>query len=136
MIAGEGAIRATLTWGAEPDMDLHVFEPRGSHVFYSNRVGTSGTLDVDDVSSFGPENYFVPCDNAELGTYAIGVNYFRGTSPETARISLFLGNGQTVSPRSITLAQGIGSSGNQTPSILFRVTINEPEPGRFTYDVE
>jgi len=58
-ILGNGAIKVALTWGAEPDLDLHIYEPNGTHVYYSNRQGVSGFLDVDDTSSFGPEHYFV-----------------------------------------------------------------------------
>ena len=123
--AGEGAIRATLTWGNQPDMDLHVFEPNDEQVFFGNRNGAFGTLDMDDVNGFGPENYFVPCENAVEGTWRVGVNYFTGSAPETGTISLFLGNGQIVSPRSVTLQMGTG--GNVPPTILFEVTLSVDE---------
>ena len=45
ILAGDGAIRVTLEWGAEPDVDLHVFEPNGAHVYYASRVGPSGFLE-------------------------------------------------------------------------------------------
>ena len=130
--AGEGAIRATLTWDAQPDVDLHAFEPNGSHVYYRNFTGRSGTLDVDDTSSYGPENYFVPCNKVELGTYRIGVNYFRGTGPRapgsgpsTAIVALFLGDDTTPSPKTVVLPAPRGEAGDGSPQILFRVQVTE-----------
>src|SRR5207249_4740200 len=36
-IIGNGIITVTLSWRAQPDLDLHVLEPGGSHVFYLNK---------------------------------------------------------------------------------------------------
>lgn len=44
-----------MTWGESPDVDLHAFEPNGSHVYYDNRVGLSGHLDHHDRDGYGPE---------------------------------------------------------------------------------
>lgn len=123
--AGEGAIRATLTWDAQPDVDLHAFEPNGSHVYYRSRTGRSGTLDVDDTSSYGPENYFVPCNKVELGTYRIGVNYFDGSGPSTAIVALFLGDGTIPSPKKVVLPAWRGEAGDGSPQILFTIQVTE-----------
>ena len=132
--AGEGAIRATLTWDAQPDVDLHAFEPNGSHVYYRNFTGRSGTLDVDDTSSYGPENYFVPCNKVELGAYRIGVNYFCGTGcsgesigtgPSTATVALFLGDGTIPSPKTVVLPAPRGRAGDGSPQILFTIQVTE-----------
>lgn len=78
-----GIITVTLRWGAQPDVDLHVFEPNGLQIYYGRRQGNLGFLDVDDGSSFGPEHYFASCQNftqkpvLAVGTYRVGVNYFR-----------------------------------------------------------
>ncbi|WP_210499428.1 YfaP family protein [Vibrio crassostreae] len=134
-LAGEGALRASMSWGAEPDVDLHVFEPDGTHVHYRNRVGTSGELDVDDTNSFGPENFFVECNDIMLGTYSIGVNYYSGNAPEKAEITLFLGDGQSVKPRTKTLSSERGSDGNDNPEIMFEVNVSENENGLVTYEI-
>ena len=49
-----------LTWGANPrDIDSHLLTPDGTHVFYSSQGSLTGgpfaSLDVDDVTGFGPE---------------------------------------------------------------------------------
>jgi hypothetical protein len=44
----EGVLRISLSWDNKDDLDLHLFEPVGSHVNYSTRNGKSGAcLDVD-----------------------------------------------------------------------------------------
>jgi hypothetical protein len=55
--------RAVLSWGKKPrDLDTHLYwkTRRSCHVYYARRRvdcpdGVKGILDVDDVSSFGPE---------------------------------------------------------------------------------
>lgn len=64
-VGSVAAVRVVLTWGASPsDLDSHLTGPiAGSasrfHVFYANRGGCNSApfacLDVDDISSFGPE---------------------------------------------------------------------------------
>ena len=56
--------RATLTWGANPrDLDSHMVTPTGAHVYYSYKGSRTGApwaqLDVDDTTSYGPENVSV-----------------------------------------------------------------------------
>jgi|TARA_B100000519_G_scaffold197017_1_gene204205 uncharacterized protein YfaP (DUF2135 family) len=54
-------------------MDLHTFEPDGTHLSYQNLNGITGTLDVDDTSSYGSENYLVGSDDVMAGEHAIGI---------------------------------------------------------------
>jgi hypothetical protein len=90
---GSGPISVTLTWGNQPDVDLHVYEPDGNHVYYANPMGTSGYLDYDDVTSRGPEHYFVVnCESLATGTYRVGVSYYRGDSPEMAYVQIQAGD--------------------------------------------
>ncbi|MFK7859097.1 MAG: YfaP family protein [Granulosicoccus sp.] len=133
-IIGSGAIRVTLEWGSEPDVDLHAFEPDGTQVFYGNMTGSSGFLDRDDVDSFGPENYFVPCDSVQEGRYGFGVNYFTGNAPEIASLSLILSDGQTAS-LNIPLASASGLSGNNPPKVL-SVVVARDEQGQLRYTIE
>ncbi len=94
----EGNIRVILTWGENPrDLDSHLTGPKADgssdrfHVYYSARNNCSGApcdssisawLDVDDVTSYGPETisiqksdgYFVP------GIYRYYVHHYSGTS--------------------------------------------------------
>ena len=51
---GDGAIKVTLEWGSQPDVDLHIFEPDNTHVYYRLLKGVSGFLDLDDTDGLGP----------------------------------------------------------------------------------
>jgi hypothetical protein len=129
---GTGAITATLTWGSNPDLDLHVFEPNGEHVYYQNLTGISGNLDLDDVTSYGPEHYFVSCDKVETGgVYEFGVNYYRGSSPETGTLTLQAGD--QILTREQTFPEALGSSGDDFPTIMFvlQVTGSKEEGYKF-----
>ena len=87
-----GVITVSLTWGSEPDMDLHVYEPNGSHVFWYTPEGFSGFLDKDDVNSWGPEHYTVDtCDTIEKGTYRVALDYYEGNNPEVAIVQVEAG---------------------------------------------
>jgi hypothetical protein len=132
--AQEGIITVTLTWGAEPDVDLHVFEPNGTHVYYANRFGPSGFLDVDDVTSFGPEHYFVSCDTLEAGTYAVGVNYFRGSAPENAHVQIKAG--LLVRDFDIFLPSARGSSGDSSPIPVANIVVFGDAEEGFRFEIE
>lgn len=78
--ASQGFFTVTLSWDGSGDVDLHSFEPSGSHVFYRQLQGISGYLDVDNTQGFGPEHYFASCDKTKLatGVYRISLaNYAR-----------------------------------------------------------
>ncbi len=63
-ISTDGGLRIVLTWGLSPsDLDSHLFTPSINgityHVYYSNKGSLTyppyANLDVDDVTSYGPE---------------------------------------------------------------------------------
>lgn len=103
-VLGTGDFQATLTWntgnpaalacpidgGASGgvDIDLHVIEPDGSHVYFANRNGTTATLDHDNQLAFGPENIFVSSGKAATGAYQVYVVYYCGLVPTTATITI------------------------------------------------
>lgn len=45
--AGYGDITISMLWDSEDDLDLHVFTPDGSEIYYNNREAQNGYLDVD-----------------------------------------------------------------------------------------
>ncbi|WP_166360906.1 YfaP family protein [Pseudomonas akapageensis] len=122
-----GIITATLTWGSQPDVDLHAFEPNRSHVFYAARTGLSGTLDRDVTTGFGAEHYVVPCEKLEAGTYNIGVNYFSGSGPEIATV--LVQAGLSAFPYTLFLPNAVGAVGNDSPKHVasVKVTGNKEE---------
>lgn len=133
-IAQPGIITATLTWGTQPDVDLHAFEPNGAHVFYNNMVGPSGALDVDDVYQYGPEHYTVSCSTLETGTYRIGVNYYYGAAPEMAYIQIAAGNSVRNFTRNLPMV--MGTAGNDSPIPVANIIVTGDQQNGFTFDVE
>lgn len=77
---GSGSFQATLTWDQAVDVDLHLTEPDGTHIYFANRTSTTGAeLDVDDIDGFGPENIFYPADVVPpSGLFQVDVVYYSG----------------------------------------------------------
>ena len=71
-----------LSWGASPrDVDSHLFTPDGTHIFWSNKGSLSAApyanLDVDDVTSYGPE--VVTIRRLMVGTYVYALHNYSQT---------------------------------------------------------
>lgn len=130
---GQGPITVTLTWGAQPDVDLHVFEPDGTHVYYQNKQGTVGMLDLDVTNSYGPEHYFTSCDTLQPGSYKIGVNYFYGTSVEVATITITTPLGSVT--RNVLLDMVFGTAGNSSPIMVGTIVVTRNENGSYDFQV-
>ncbi|RUL82780.1 YfaP family protein [Tautonia sociabilis] len=63
----------TLIWDTAADIDLHVIEPGGSHIYWADRQGDEGgELDVDDTDGLGPENIYWLDPDADEGTKVKG----------------------------------------------------------------
>ncbi|MCR5594110.1 MAG: zinc-ribbon domain-containing protein [Saccharofermentans sp.] len=81
--AGNGDITISMLWDSEDDLDLHVFTPDGSEIYYGNREAQNGYLDVDantvsNMMDNPVENvYFVSPVN---GDYWIYVNDYEDRS--------------------------------------------------------
>lgn len=58
-ITTNSLLTAQLRWEDWDDMDLHITEPNGTSVFYRNKYGNHGYLDLDDTDGHGPEHYFI-----------------------------------------------------------------------------
>jgi len=70
------SFKATLTWDTDDtDVDLHVWDPSGRHVYFVDMKQGSAELDFDDLFGYGPENITV-YKPAVPGRYAIAVNYY------------------------------------------------------------
>lgn len=102
-ISTEGGYRIVLTWGEDPrDLDSHLFTPsiEGNeyHVYFANQGNLDrppyAELDVDDVTSFGPET--ITIEERYSGTYYYSVYKYAGAGPITAsdaEIALYDENG-------------------------------------------
>ena len=131
-----GSFTITLTWDGSGDVDLHVFEPNGSHVYYENDTGIVGFLDMDNVVSYGPEHYYASCDSdiLENGTYPIALNNFYGATGRIATV-------QAASSKDGVLATKILDVGpvgdDQFPLHVFNVSVStDPATKAVSYSVE
>ncbi|HEX8208752.1 MAG TPA: VIT domain-containing protein [Longimicrobium sp.] len=69
-------LRITMTWDTDGnDVDLHVVDPVGAHVFYAAPKAPSGIKLLEDITEgFGPE--VVLTDRVLPGRYHVGVKYY------------------------------------------------------------
>lgn len=109
---GTGDVQITLRWESSADIDLHVFEPDGTEIYYSDRgpTATGGQLDVDSnvgcEQEASVENVFWPDGDMPLGDYRVEVHGFEvtgcgsGDYTLTARVK-----GESVLDESGTVAE-------------------------------
>eukprot|EP00163_Fabomonas_tropica_P027434 TRINITY_DN5284_c0_g3_i1.p1 TRINITY_DN5284_c0_g3~~TRINITY_DN5284_c0_g3_i1.p1 ORF type:complete len:362 (+),score=28.15 TRINITY_DN5284_c0_g3_i1:168-1253(+) len=122
--AETGFFTATLIWNGEGDVDLHVYEPSGAHVFYQTMTGDSGYLDVDNTVSDGPEHYFASCesDRLQTGIYQIGVANYDEADGRTVTLQIASFRDGVLGTKSVTL----GSPTGDNPShMMFDVDVSE-----------
>lgn len=95
--AKTGELQISLIWDGPSDLDLHVFCPDGTEIYYSRKASCGGTLDVDMNSSNNKsltpvENVFWPDGQAPKGKYRVVVTMYdrhgekRPTVPFQVRI--------------------------------------------------
>ncbi len=79
----EGVLRCSLSWFNYDDLDIHVVEPGGTHIFYQNkRSVTTGTLDVDmNVQPGGSRNaveniVWTDIDRMKKGVYSVYIHNY------------------------------------------------------------
>jgi len=76
-----GEVQISLAWDDYNDLDLHLFCPSGERIYFNNKKSDcGGILDVDmnvrPVSKTPVENV-VWRQNAPLGTYKVGVHFYK-----------------------------------------------------------
>lgn len=132
-IVESGVITVSLTWGSEPDVDLHVYEPNGMQVFWYNLQGHSGAIDRDDRSGYGPEHYTVPsCDTLERGVYHVAIDYFKGDGPEVATLQIEAG--LLVRTYEIAMPSDVYGSADY-PELLANILVKSSENGGYDFEI-
>lgn len=132
--ASSGFFTVTLTWDGSGDVDLHVFEPNGSHVYYRAMSGSTGFLDVDNTVANGPEHYFASCDSARVqeGSYRVGINNYALATGRTATLQVSSAARGELLTRSLDVGPERGSGGDANPPIAFDVRVAKDAQGRLT----
>ncbi len=122
--AQSGFFTTTLTWNGSGDVDLHTIEPNQLRVWYANKTGASGYLDVDNIRADGPEHYYASCDvnKLQIGTYKIAVANFARAEGKTATVQVASWNDGVLGTKSVTLGPATGDNANYD---LFNVKISK-----------
>ncbi len=128
-----GAFTVILTWNGKGDVDLHTFEPKGYQVYYMDKTGSVGYLDVDNTVAEGPEHYYASCDPDMLdtGTYKIGINNYDEAEGRTATVQVSTPYIADLYTGSKVLGIERGHSGNFSPEAMATVTIKTNQDGNY-----
>lgn len=129
-----GFFTVTLTWNGTGDVDLHTFEPSGSHVYYQSRQGTSGYLDVDNVVANGPEHYYASCEANILqeGTYRIGINNYADATGRAATVQVSTAKDGEVFSQNLGVGAERGADGDQSPIPVVNVLVTKDDENQFS----
>lgn len=123
-----GSLTVTMTWAGKGDIDLHTFEPDMTHIYYQNKTGQTGMLDVDNLHENGPEHYFATCDYDALeeGLYQFAINNFKAPGLPSVTVSAATIDGvlqsKTVAPGAV-----MGVSGDHSPTPIFSVLVKKDD---------
>lgn len=94
-------LHVQMTWDSSSnDIDLHLARNgtnwcSNDDCYYGGRTRTWGggganpSLDIDDLSGFGPEN--ITIDSPADGNYTVGVDFYSGGVPTTVTVKIFIG---------------------------------------------
>lgn len=130
--ASTGFFTVTLTWDGYGDVDLHTYEPNGSHVYYSDKIGQSGYLDVDNTQSNGPEHYYASCnqENLSLGIYQIKVANYARANGRIATLQIASWDEGVLETKSVTMGD---ETGDYPAFSIFSVKIDKDSAtGKYT----
>jgi hypothetical protein len=106
----EGVLRFSARWDTNLDIDLHVLDPNGEELYFSNSSTVSGgQLDHDDTSGgVGTiENAAWP-ETAPAGTYTYWIVNYAGGEAGNITLSVFE-NGAQQSTQSVTVGAAGGT---------------------------
>ncbi|MGL6315645.1 YfaP family protein [Vibrio sp. WXL103] len=131
-----GKFSVTLTWDSASDIDLHIIEPTGEHVHFANKKGTSGELDIDNRTGFGPEHYSAGCENRGLvnGRYQIGLNNYSHAEGSKATIQVSTHSQANLKTKTVVMGAEMGQSGTSDPKIVMNVEVSQDVDGQYTID--
>jgi hypothetical protein len=109
--AGTGQLQVSLSWDQPNDLDLHLVEPNGEEIYYSNDYSVNGgVLDLDsnpDCYIDGVQNENITYSDestVETGTYTVRVDLYSACSV-TAQTNFIVTarlNGELIAQQSIT----------------------------------
>jgi len=115
---GTGDVQVTLLWADGNDLDLHVIDPSGAEIYFSNPKSPSGgTLDHDDTAGCAStgthvENVFWAVGGAPPGRYRVFVENYSSCGNPSRYTLRATAKGQVAISSSATVG---AHEGDQTP---------------------
>lgn len=127
LAVGTGALQVSLSFDQDKDVDLHLFEPNGEHIYYGNSMSENGgELDLDSNAGCGIDginNENITYDEdayVEPGQYTVYVDMWSNCSPQEYPtnwvLSVFYG-GALLGTRTGTFAVDAPSNHNNLDNI-------------------
>jgi 5-hydroxyisourate hydrolase-like protein (transthyretin family) len=137
-VVAENVYRIVLTWGESPsDLDSHLTGPAAAggrfHIWYQNQnyrdSTTSANLDVDDITSFGPETITLTAPVAS-GIYRYSVHNYSDRSNSTSTRLSNVSRAKVTVYRGSTLLREFTVPSGQTGTIwrVFELENNTIRP--------
>ncbi|MBR58505.1 MAG: hypothetical protein CMH54_10850 [Myxococcales bacterium] len=92
---GSGDIQVSVQWDTDTDLDLHVIEPGGCELYYGNKTGCAGFLDLDSnpacfIDGINNENVYWELGAAPLGDYQVKVDFYSDCGSQGANYTVTL----------------------------------------------
>lgn len=121
--AKNGLFTVSLYWDGEGDVDLHIKEARGRHVYFRSKEGDAGYLDIDNVEGYGPEHYYTSCEHYKMfpGMYKISLANYLGAQGRKATVQVSSVFDGVLGTKTVTM----GAETADEPSInVFNVLVD------------
>ena len=136
---GTGVLQVSLTFDTPKDVDLHLIEPNGYHIYYADRESNNGgELDVDSnagcsIDNINNENIFYSeYAYVEPGTYTVYVDMFENCNedyPTNFILTVFYEGQVLVNPIAGHFPANEPSNYNNLEAISPVCTFRIPNPG-------
>ncbi len=104
-VGNMGKMKVTLLWNEIGDIDLHVVEPNGAHIWYSDKhpANAYGELDYDNTEGGNGSAENIYWDEPQSGRYKLYVNFYQKKLLNVdCRVLVFI-NGELVNTYTCTL---------------------------------
>lgn len=95
--AATGDVQVSVSWDTASDVDLHVIEPNGEHIYWAHETSASGgRLDLDSnagctIDNVNNEN--IRWTTAPSGTYTVAVDYWSSCGVASTQYVVTVNNG-------------------------------------------
>jgi hypothetical protein len=124
--SGTGDVKVTLSFDRMHDLDLHVVEPNGEEISFTNDASaTGGKLDLDSGSNCMPsaanaENIFWPPGGAPPGEYIVQVQNYEQCTPGPIEFTVRVAYDNVVNTYTDRFPDGSASE-TATPANLYEI---------------